>query len=213
MPSIMMSICWLWKYLMTITLMVMTLTAWRVSSAYSLMTMLANADNEGGSRRESKQLPRWCLEGEWSCSKWGPLDPFLTLWTFFSRPLLRSSTFFTWKTKLKLMLFKLVQTNVPLFRPRRLKQFEKSNSKEGMQKFRIAWEGGGLQCAGPTISHQLPGRGPDVDHHQHLKRLTWIHGKLLEPKRPTLIWTIINISSSLANHMTGTPTHRIKLFF
>ena len=42
------------------------------------------------------------------------------------------------KTKLKLMLFKLVQTNVPLFRPRRLKQFEKSNSKGGMQKFRIA---------------------------------------------------------------------------
>ena len=73
------------------------------------------------------------------------------------------------------MLFKLVQTNVPLFRPRRLKQFEKSNSKEGMQKFRIAWEGG-LQCAGPTISHQLPGRAPDVDHHQHLKRLTWIQG-------------------------------------
>ena len=152
--------------------------------------------------------------GAWMVSRSAQNEALWTLfslWTFFSRPLLRISTIFTWKkTKLKLMLFNLVQTNVPLFRPRRLKQFEKSNSKEGMQKFRIAWEGGLAMCwphnfspAAWSCSWCGP---PSTSQKNNMNPRGSIHGNLLEPKPPTLMYTIINISLSLANHMTGTPT-------
>ena len=100
------------------------------------------------------------------------------------------------KTKLKLMLFKLVQTNVPLFRPRRLKQLEKSNSKEGMQKFRIAWEGGLAMCWPHNFSSAAWSCAwcgpPSTSQKNNMNPRGSIHGNLLEPKPPT--------------HMTGTPT-------